>query len=186
MTTFPAVGKYLRLSRWWSIWLLDEELVLFCPLRYHGAAACRHDSHTVTWWTLLGQSSLQPLQDDSQAVTQMQQVCCCREDLDDRKVTFDLPSFNSVTKPQLLSVRINTKPLRCKSDLEHSVLAWRKAKTKNITGIAVIWRTNKPLMRMAGRKTRRQKKKKVKDKNKELNWYWPSWLPSERYSLRGS
>lgn len=63
--------EYLRLSRWWSIWLLDEQLVLFCPLRYHGAAACRHDSHTVTWWTLLGQSSLQPLQGDNGTVTQM-------------------------------------------------------------------------------------------------------------------
>lgn len=53
---------YLRLCRWWSIWLLDKQLALLCPLRYHGAAAHGHDPHTMSWRTLLGQRSLQTLQ----------------------------------------------------------------------------------------------------------------------------
>lgn len=37
--------------------------------------------------------------------------------------TFQFLSFDSVTKHQLLEVRLETKHLRCKSDLKDSVLA---------------------------------------------------------------
>lgn len=56
--------EYLRLCRWWCVWLLDQQLTLFCLLRYHGAAAHGHDPHTLSWRAL--QRSLQTLQNNSQ------------------------------------------------------------------------------------------------------------------------
>lgn len=56
--------EYLRLCRWWCVWLLDKQLTLFCLLRYHGAAAHGHDPHTLSWRAL--QRSLQTLQNNSQ------------------------------------------------------------------------------------------------------------------------
>lgn len=59
-----ACTMYLRLCRWRSIWMLDKQLALLCLLRYHGAAAHGHDTHVVSW-ALLGQCSLQTLQENN-------------------------------------------------------------------------------------------------------------------------
>lgn len=56
---------YLRLCRWWSIRMLDKQLALLDPLRYHGAAAHGHDTHVMSWRTLLGKRSLQSLQENN-------------------------------------------------------------------------------------------------------------------------
>lgn len=48
--------------------MLDKQLALLCLLRYHGAAAHGHDTHALSW-ALLGQRSLQTLQENNQMIS---------------------------------------------------------------------------------------------------------------------